>query len=161
MQDLALLLQQRQRLHGLLKRHLDIRPVDQIQVDMVSLKVLKGFLALPQDIVPAAVADIRAVDKIVAAFRGDDHLVPDAHLLNGLPHKALRHAVIVGRRRVDEIHAAFHGGPDSVQPGILGIVIPAGAAHPPCTEGHFGNLQARASKCFITHSASSRVQRDF
>ena len=102
-----------------------------------------------------------SVDKIVAAFRGDDHLVPDAHLLNGLPHKALRHAVIVGRRRVDEIHAAFHGGPDSVQPGILGIVIPAGAAHPPCTEGHFGNLQARASKCFITHSASSRVQRDF
>ena len=71
MKDLSLLLQFIQGIHGLFKRSIRIRPVNQHQINMVRLKVYQRFLTLPADILPGTVPAVHLAVHKAMACRSD------------------------------------------------------------------------------------------
>ena len=152
MENFPLALQAVQGVHGLGEGGFPVGPVDQIEVNVIGLQVPQGAFALPDHGLWGAVPDVGPALELRAALGGDDHLLPEAQVLEDLAHVALRRPRVVGRGGVDQVDAAVHGGPDGLQAAVLGVVVPPRAADAPGAQSHLRHLHACVSKGFVSHS---------
>ena len=153
--DQAVLFQFFHAFHGLGQRH-TAPPVQQIQVQIIGFHPHQRVLAADPDIAPARIERIHLADHEQLAA---------VHALDGLAHQLLSGTVAIHFSGVDQIHAGFHTGaqsigflPETVRmfaqvPGALadrpdaepGFGLKQHLIHPPCVD--FSGLIVTQGPC--------------
>ena len=141
---------------SLSKVGIDIRPMNQHQVDIIRLQVFEGIVTLLNDFVIVSVTNIRPIShvEISALCCHYDPLARSA-LLERLPHQTFGCTGIIGRGGINKIDTIFHCGADRINTGLFRIVIPARSADPPGSQRHLGHLHPGLSKLLIPHVHST------
>ena len=132
---------------SLSKVGIDIRPMNQHQVDIIRLQVFEGIVTLLNDFVIVSVTNIRPIShvEISALCCHYDPLARSA-LLERLPHQTFG---------CTGIATIFHCGADRINTDLFRIVIPARSADPPGSQRHLGHLHPGLSKLLIPHVHST------
>ena len=108
---------------SLSKVGIDIRPMNQHQVDIIRLQVFEGIVTLLNDFVIVSVTNIRPIShvEISALCCHYDPLARSA-LLERLPHQTFGCTGIIGRCGINKIDTIFHCGADRINTGLFRIV---------------------------------------
>ena len=107
MQDLAFLFQLSHRTNGFLHRYIRIRPVHQIQINIIRLKISERLLTLSTDQCFRAAADIFTVHIFIAALCRENNMFPGPQTMQCLADILLRSSCIIRRCCINKINAAI------------------------------------------------------
>jgi hypothetical protein len=149
-----------QRAEGVLERRVEVRPVDQVDVDHVGLEPAEGEVDLPLQAPGRRVA----ADSRVARLPGEAALRHEDHALTAAPERLAHHllgmAEPVRRGGVHAVDAAVEGPVDRLD-GLLvldrAVAIPA--AHGPTPEAESRDVEARPSERAMLHRRLPRPIR--
>src|SRR5262249_15119272 len=135
--------------HGFLEGRVDVRPMDQIHVDIVRLEVLQALLNRGHDALATAVA---TVGGLVVAYPEFGHNIDVLPALPKGPRQGLfGRAHTIGFRGVKAVDADIDGAPHRLMQ-LPGVDFAVGAAHFPAAKTDRRDLQASLPKWSIFHT---------
>ena len=160
--DLALLFQEVQRSGGLLEGHVVIRPVDEVEVDVIGLQAAKALLALIHEVGKRGVAEALLANGREAALmlqgRGADAAFGGHEDLGTIQAFQRAGADLLGitgaidGRGVNQVDAAVEHRANR-RDGIFVVdVAVAERTNRPCSDRKSGSVNVRVFKVFVTHN---------